>query len=856
LAAGADAVYFGLREGFNARARAGNFALEELPATTARIRRAGARSYLAVNTLLFESEFGFFERVVRAAAAAGVDALIVQDPAACVLARLVCPTLELHASTQMTISSPEAAEFARALGCTRVVLPRELSTAEIRLFAAGSTIETEVFIHGALCVSWSGQCLTSEAWGGRSANRGECAQSCRMPYELVVDGRVRPLGDVEYLLSPKDLAGVRATPALAAIGVHGLKIEGRQKGPQYVAATTSLYRRLLDGLTPGVDASDEAAEAARRDLLTATLAYSRGLSDGFLAGSDHQSLVEGRFPKHRGVYVGRVVRVHGRRVDVAHDPEDRPWTGALAADLPRRAPQGVPGSVLTGFGGPDDSARGPAHAPLELRAGQGVVFDDGRPEDKQEPGGPLFAVDRRDFGWTLVFGDPGPDLKRVSAGQRVWATNDPAHARAVEKLLAAGEPEGRRPVKFRASGVAGETLRVRAEAGELVAEASSLSPLVRADVKGLDAAVFADKFGRLGGTPFRSDGCDLGGLTPGLRLPVSELNDLRRRLIAELSAALDRGPFRAIDPSPAEPRARAAAAAFFAAAGPAAKAPARLVPLCREAPQLEAVIAAGIREVELDWMDFVGLGRAVARAREAGLRVVLATVRVQKPGEEAYDGRIAALAPDGVLVRHFGALVHFGRLPPERRPELHGDFSLNVTNSLTAAEALRAGLSTFTASHDLDAAQLGALLESTPAARCTVVLHHRIATFHTEHCVYAHLLSEGRDHRTCGRPCEERRVALRDHLGREHPVIVDVGCRNTVFNAELQSSAGLVPSLLARGVRRFRVEFVRESRDEARRALAAYEALLRGETSPESAATAAGATLRTGVSSAPMALMV
>ncbi|HEX8536506.1 MAG TPA: peptidase U32 family protein, partial [Cystobacter sp.] len=227
LASGADAVYFGLDEGFNARARADNFSLARLPETMALVHRAGARAYLTLNTLIFEPELPGVERLLRGVAAAGVDALIVQDPAVTLLARAICPQLELHASTQMTVSSAEGMRFARGLGVTRVVVPRELSTAEIRRLASQTDMELEVFIHGALCVSWSGQCLTSEAWGGRSANRGQCAQSCRMPYDLVVDGQTRELGEVRYLLSPKDLAGVRAVPDLVDSGVHSLKIEGR-----------------------------------------------------------------------------------------------------------------------------------------------------------------------------------------------------------------------------------------------------------------------------------------------------------------------------------------------------------------------------------------------------------------------------------------------------------------------------------------------------------------------------------------------------------------------------------------------------------------------------------------------------
>lgn len=255
-----------------------------------------------------------------------------------------------------------------------------------------------------------------------------------------------------------------------------------------------------------------------------------------------------------------------------------------------------------------------------------------------------------------------------------------------------------------------------------------------------------------------------------------------------------------------------------------------VVPLCRSDAQLDAVLDAGATEVELDWMELVGLARAVERARRRGARVGVATVRVQKPGEERIDDHLARLAPDHVLVRSWGSLAAFARRA--ERPVLHGDFSLNVTNSVTAAWVLDHGLATLTAAHDLDREQLFALLARAPRGRIAVAIHHHVPTFHTEHCVYAHLLSTGRDYRTCGRPCERHEVALRDRVGLVHPVIVDVGCRNTVFNAQAQSAASLVPDLLAHGVRRFRVELVRESAEEAARVFTAYVQLAAGRLAP------------------------
>jgi putative protease len=254
------------------------------------------------------------------------------------------------------------------------------------------------------------------------------------------------------------------------------------------------------------------------------------------------------------------------------------------------------------------------------------------------------------------------------------------------------------------------------------------------------------------------------------------------------------------------------------------------VPLCRTDAQLDAALAAGAREVELDWMELVGLARAVERARHAGARVGIATVRVQKPGEERIDAHLARLEPDHVLVRSWGSLAYFRALADP--PALHGDFSLNVTSSITAGWVLGHGLATVTAAHDLDRPQLLALLAHAPRGRIGVTVHHHIPTFHTEHCVYAHLLSTGRDFRTCGRPCEQHAVALRDRVGLVHPVVVDVGCRNTVFNAQAQSAASLVPELLARGVRRFRIELVRESAAETAELCAMYGQLVAGAIAP------------------------
>jgi putative protease len=274
--------------------------------------------------------------------------------------------------------------------------------------------------------------------------------------------------------------------------------------------------------------------------------------------------------------------------------------------------------------------------------------------------------------------------------------------------------------------------------------------------------------------------------------------------------------------------------------------------------QVEAAIALapqlGVTEVELDFMELVGLGIACEKVRVAGLRMVIATPRVQKPGEEGYDRRFERLNPDGILARHLGAVEHFRRGRPEGFT-VHGDFSLNATNAITARTLLGLGLTTLTPAYDLDLAQLADLCAGVPTDRLEVTLHQHLPLFHNEHCVYSHLLSNGKDFRDCGRPCEKHLIRLRDGMGLEHPVIVDVGCRNTVFNARAQSAASCLPTLLEFGVRRFRVELVRESAAETRRVLAAYADLLRGARAAKAVIQDVGALEKYGVSAGTLVVV-
>jgi putative protease len=341
-------------------------------------------------------------------------------------------------------------------------------------------------------------------------------------------------------------------------------------------------------------------------------------------------------------------------------------------------------------------------------------------------------------------------------------------------------------------------------------------------------------------------------LEGALALPPSELKRLRRALTDALSRQTPKAAPRHVTTGHAADEIAPPLAPGEAPGGP------RLVPLLRTLEQVEAALELaerlGVREVELDFMELVGLGVAVERVRAAGLRVVIATPRVQKPGEEGYDRRFERLRPDGILARHLGSVEHFRRGRPDGFT-VHGDFSLNATNAVTARTLLELGLTTLTPAYDLDLSQLQDLCAGVPAGRLEVTIHQHLPLFHNEHCVYSHLLSNGHDFRDCGRPCEKHLIQLRDGLGLEHPVIVDVGCRNTVFNARAQSAASCFPTLLGLGVRRFRVELVRENAAETNRVLSAYAGLVRGARTPKSVIQEVGALEKYGVSAGTLAVV-
>ncbi len=776
IEAGADACYFGLKH-FSARAKVG-FDLDELPSVVQTLHRRGVRGYLTFNTLVFEHELAEAARAIAAIAEAGVDAIIVQDIGVLKLARQIAPDLEIHASTQTSITSAEGVVFALSQGAHRVTLARELSLEEVASIYAKTKADLEIFVHGALCVAYSGQCFSSEAWGGRSANRGQCAQACRLPYEILVDGKVKPLGDARYLLSPGDLSALRHVPQIIEAGVSCLKIEGRYKDVDYVTLTTRAYRQAVDEAWEGRATSITASQE-----LALEQVYSRGLGPYFVSGVNHQNVVKGRSPRHRGVHIGTVTAVHDAGVSVQ------------------------PAS---------------AHEIAPLKAGDGVVFDAANwrsPQEAEEGGRVYHALSQLNGLVDLSFANHSVNFSRIRTGDLLWRTHDPEIARAVRPFLEPVAPVSKQPLTVHVIAIENQMLCIRwtLQNGFSVT-VESTTVLVSAQNRGLTEESLKEQLGRLGNTPYELLGLtsEIGGV---VFAPASLLNQLRREAVQKLQDHQSQPVKRTIHHTPELRR----------DLRPPSAAPAALHVLVRNPEQLGAALQAKPDSITLDYLDLYGLRPSVQAVKAAGIEVRVASPRLLKPAESRIVAFLVSL--DCPILVRATAILQALKDNPAQQPgqQLTGDFSLNTANTLTAEAYLEFGLTRLTPTHDLNAAQIAALAQTIGPERIEAVAYQHLPVFHTEHCVFCRFLSMGTSHLDCGRPCEKHRVALRDQHGRAHPVVADVGCRNTVFGAEAQEASVHMDSWRKVGIRHFRLEFVHESAEEVLRVTTAFQAALAGD---------------------------
>lgn len=693
IAAGADAVYLGMAR-FNARGRAERFRGVELASCVRAAHDHGVKVYVTLNTLLRDDELPAGIELAAEALEAGADAAIVQDPGFAALLSEKLPGLPLHASTQMTLHQPlQAAEAVRRLGLRRVILARECSLEEVRrvveaLRPLGAGVE--VFVHGALCFAYSGQCLISNFAGRRSANRGICAQNCRFDYVAgevfseLASSHPPPLPprfdrrSATQLVSLKDLCAIPSVGALADAGVAAFKIEGRLKGPEYVAEMTRLYRAAVDAWAEGRSFEEE--EAVRR----ARRVFTRGFTNGYLEGTVDASMrgdkraLEGEpdailrwANRKRGILVleprpGHAIRP-GQGYRYAHDRYQggfRVLSVGSAETAPRACSQGV--AVQVRFGA---EARGRSHR----RGARG----------RRRPPPPL------------------------PIGLACYLNDDPELEERVSKLVSGVEiPKSAAEFGLRISvrGKAGEALEARGETSDgKVAEARSSVPLEEARARALDPTVLAEHLGRLGRTRYRLESLDASGLEAGLFLPLSALNDLRRALVARLDRAtggedLTRPCWALYEGTPRAARTRLSACV-------------------RDELALESAFRAGVECAYLEGARAIELleGRSAASTDPAswGRPVFfrLPAIVHEENLDRAWISAARCRFPGtGVLAGHLGQL----RLAREEGLPAAADFYLNASNFLAAKRLGEAGASRVAVSLELDAREAARLADRAP----------------------------------------------------------------------------------------------------------------------------------------------
>lgn len=755
---GANAIYLA-GNAFGARAYASNFDREALREAIhfAHLRKVAI--HVTVNTIVADEEMGPLRDYLRFLYEAGADAVLVQDLGVARVAHETVPDLPLHASTQMSVSSLEGVRALAELGFTRVVLARELSLKEIRHICAHAPVEIETFMHGALCVCYSGQCLMSSMIGGRSGNRGRCAQPCRLPYTLVDEKGQDVLGDKagSYLLSPRDLSTIDVIPDLIEAGVSSLKIEGRMKRPEYVATVVRTYREAIDtyyagkGYAVTQEERDDLAQIFNRDFTTA-----------YLEGRPGKAMMSDRRPNNRGLLIGRVT---------AYDWDRRIVTVKLSGRL--------------GLGDQVD---------FWVKVGGRVTATISALTDAKGR-----AVEEGQAGDIVSFAIPSA----VRDHDRVFKVYDARLMERAKETYASGAPVRRIPVAIEVRAAVGEPLTVtlcdaEGHRGEgrtdFIGESARKRPLseetIRKQVSRLGTSVYEMK----------SLHCDIAG---EVMVPMSEINEARRKAVEALDALrLKEIEAREHRPEPkftdriARPTPKKAD--FLVAVDTLGKA--------------EAALAAGADGILFGGESYEHrviapeeYERAWQMAREAGARIDFNTPRIVHDGQQKHVERLldafAAFPPDAVHVHNIAMLALVRRLTDFA---IHADYSLISYNKQTLAFLKDYGASGATLSPELTAKEIRQLAKESPLP-LTCIVHGRLELMVSNYCVTGSFLG-GCGEGPCTQPCTRGHFALKDRKDALFPLAMDQFCHMHVLNSKVLSMMPHAMKFRAAGIETMQIE--------------------------------------------------
>ena len=757
LANGANAVYLGV-ERFNARDDGAQLTMDELEQACRLAHARAARIYLTFNVLMKPAELREALLHLGNCIDRGIDAAIVQDLGAVRLIQRVYPDLEIHGSTQMTVHDASGARVVQELGIDRVVLARENTLEDIRaIHQAVPGLALESFIHGALCIAYSGQCYMSGMISERSANRGACAQSCRKDYVLTdaADGAELDRG---YLISAKDLSAAEHLEGIADAGIGCIKIEGRKKKPEYVATVTHTYRNFLDRLAEGHWAPPTAAETQPLVQI-----FSRGFTGGMYGGRAGRDYITRNQPDNRGAELGRVIGMEGTELVIAVTE-----------------PVGV-GDGL-GFEHPEGAARG--NTGFAVSRVRTIATRDGRITQA------IPADEKVAAGWVVVRSSQASLLSEARASfAAVEKHADAPRAR----LDAAVSGHVGAPITFTCS-VGGDTVSLQ-----------SALPLGKAEKRPLDAVRLREQLGRLGETPFVLGALDISGLAEGVFLPVSELNGLRQLAVRELRSRRD-----AATQARMAHRARAIDLAIEAPVASVHDRPTAPV-LVAEVFTLDdarAAAAAGADEISLD-LFLRHPTPPVTRVRaltdelsSAGKTLRIRTPTIVRPEERKTLDKWLALGTP-IVSGHLGLVAELAR---EGR-DVVADYAVNCFNQHAAAELFRLGARRIVPSIELTVDEVAQVTAPWEGAGFEAFVYGRPEGMMLEHCVLSAAFD--REVTTCRDLCVQKHanVQLTDPTGYAFPVATDSACRNRLLHSRPVDASEYLPALWRHGLRAFRLVF-------------------------------------------------
>jgi len=757
VANGADAVYMGA-SGFNARDEGAQLTMAELGEACRLAHERGKRIYLTLNILTKPAELVEALLLLGEAVDLGIDAVIVQDLGLVRLIQRLFPSLEIHGSTQMTVHDESGAAVLEEIGVARVVLARENTLDDIRAIrAAVPNLGLETFIHGALCISYSGQCLMSGMISERSANRGSCAQSCRKDYVLT-DSASHDELDRGYLISTKDLGAYEHLAAIAEAGIVCLKVEGRKKKPEYVATVTQSYREFLERVKRG-----NFAPPTEREVEPLVQIYSRGFTGGMYSGRAGRDYVTRTQPDNRGIELGTVVG-HER--------------GELIVEVSSAI---QPGDGL-GFE-PPDHVGGPT-----------VGFNAGAVRTLASRATIRQAIETR---------------TRVGAGWRVVRTSHAELLERARKSFASLPTEiraRRSRLDVRVFGAAGTPLKAVFTADDESITVRSEITLSPATKRALDAAALREQLGRLGETPFALGSLDTAGLAPGLFLPVSEQNHVRQQAMDQLIARRD----WANDARVADRRARIETAVLDVPVVPRTPiaAPFTIAAQVYRIEDGDAAADAGATEVCFD--PFLRHpAPPVARVRSLqerlaarGVALRLRTPTIVRPEERKTIQKWLDLGLP-ILSGHLGLVAELSR----GGRDVTADYAVNVFNAHSAAELFRLGAKRIVASVELTTEELAQLASPWNGQGFDAFVYGRPEGMTIEHCVLSAAFD--REPTTCRDLCVKSHpnVELTDPTGYTFPVATDSACRNRLLHSRPVDGSEFLPKLWRAGIRGFQMVF-------------------------------------------------